>query len=78
MNTFDCSGNIIITSNQGNEYLTCDGSWTVVTVKDIDAVFTEYLAPDPAIISLVLSSGLVFWAIGHSLGRFMAVMRKVS
>lgn len=56
----------------------CQGELRIQTYSDIDAVFREFLAPDPQVIGLVMGSALVFWLTGHWLGRVMRVFRKIS
>lgn len=57
----------------------CSGPWILEERRDdLGSVFDEFLSPDPEIIGLVMGSALVFWLIGHWLGRVMRVFRKVS
>lgn len=79
MDTFDCSGEIVFTNSSGSSFISCvNGNWSVVEQPDIEIVFNEYLSPDAEVISLIMGMSLVFWVVGHSLGRVVAVMRKVS
>lgn len=78
---YQCSGTLTSEVLNGNAVMACTGgSWTVQQIQqqDIETVFAEYLSPDPEMIGLVMGSGLVFWAIGISLGRVVQVMRKGS
>lgn len=78
---YQCSGTLTSEVINGNAVMACNGgTWTVQQIQqqDIETVFAEYLSPDPAMIGLVMGSGLVFWAIGISLGRVVQVMRKGS
>ena len=78
---YQCSGTLTSETVNGNAVMGCSGgTWTVQQIQqqDVEAVFAEYLSPDPEMIGLVMGSGLVFWAIGISLSRVIQVMRKVS
>lgn len=56
----------------------CPGVASVEIRKDVEAVFAEYLAPDPEIIGYVSAAGLVFWITGLWLGKVMGIFRKIS
>ncbi|MEQ5835475.1 hypothetical protein [Marinobacter sp. NFXS9] len=75
-----CTGTLTSEAINGNAVMACSGNWTVEAIQqqDIETVFAEYLSPDPEIIGLVMTTSLVFWAVGHCLGRVIRVFRKVS
>jgi hypothetical protein len=78
---YQCSGSLTSETINGNAVMACTGgTWTVQQIQqqDIEVVFAEYLSPDPAMIGLVMGSGLVFWAVGIGLSRVVQVMRKVT
>lgn len=78
---YQCTGTLTSELVNGKAVMACaEGTWTVQEIQqqDIEAVFAEYLSPDPEMIGLVMGSGLVFWAIGIALSRVVQVMRKVS
>lgn len=78
---YQCSGTLTSEVINGNAVMACNGgTWTVQQIQqqDVETVFAEYLSPDPEIIGLVMTSGLVFWAIGIWLSRTVQVMRKGS
>ena len=77
---YECDGTLTSELVNGVSALACSGNWTVHAIQqqDIETVFAEYLSPDPEIIGLVMTTSLVFWAVGHCLGRVIRVFRKVS
>ncbi|MBY6034982.1 hypothetical protein KUV59_17545 [Marinobacter daepoensis] len=74
MNVITCDGQWI----QGAQGIECTGTLHSIPYQDMRVLFQEYLSPDPAMIGLVMGSGLVFWAVGIGLSRVVQVMRKVS
>ena len=72
MNVITCDGEWI----QGAQGIQCTGTLHSIHYQDVDVLFQEYLAPDPAIIGVVSGVALTLFVIGVSAGRVVQIMRK--
>ena len=72
MNVITCDGDWI----QGAQGIQCTGTLHSIPYQDVDVLFQEYLAPDPAIIGVVSGVALTLFVIGVSAGRVVQIMRK--
>lgn len=72
MNVITCNGEWI----QGAQGIECNGTLQSIPYQDVDVLFQEYLAPDPAIIGVVSGVALTLFVIGVSAGRVVQIMRK--
>lgn len=72
MNVITCDGQWI----QGAQGIQCTGTLHSIPYQDVDVLFQEYLAPDPAIIGVVSGVALTLFVIGVSAGRVVQIMRK--
>lgn len=72
MNVITCDGEWI----QGAHGIQCTGTLHSIPYQDVDVLFQEYLAPDPAIIGVVSGVALTLFVIGVSAGRVVQLMRK--
>lgn len=72
MNVITCNGEWI----QGAQGIECTGTLHSIPYQDVDVLFQEYLAPDPAIIGVVSGVALTLFVIGVSAGRVVQIMRK--
>ncbi|CCG94000.1 hypothetical protein MARHY0504 [Marinobacter nauticus ATCC 49840] len=72
MNVITCNGEWI----QGAQGIQCTGTLHSIPYQDVDVLFQEYLAPDPAIIGVVSGVALTLFVIGVSAGRVVQIMRK--
>ncbi|PSF14796.1 MULTISPECIES: hypothetical protein [Marinobacter] len=72
MNVITCEGEWI----QGAQGIECTGTLHSIPYQDVDVLFQEYLAPDPAIIGVVSGVALTLFVIGVSAGRVVQIMRK--
>ncbi|GAB5480233.1 hypothetical protein [Marinobacter nauticus] len=72
MNVITCDGEWI----QGAQGIQCTGTLHSIPYQDVDVLFQEYLAPDPAIIGVVSGVALTLFVIGVSAGRVVQIMRK--
>lgn len=72
MNVITCDGQWI----QGAQGIECTGTLHSIPYQDVDVLFQEYLAPDPAIIGVVSGVALTLFVIGVSAGRVVQIMRK--
>lgn len=72
MNVITCDGEWI----QGAQGIECTGTLHSIPYQELDVLFQEYLAPDPAIIGVVSGVALTLFVIGVSAGRVVQIMRK--
>lgn len=72
MNVITCDGEWIL----GAQGIQCTGALHSIPYQDVDVLFQECLAPDPAIIGVVSGVALTLFVIGVSAGRVVQIMRK--